>query len=160
MLRVGLALVVLSGCYSHSRVQSRCASPIEFDLAYGVGSALDVIISAIQADHATYEAEDSIDDQDEINAATAALAAAPPALDREMIANALVTAKPGLARCVRPVARPIRISIAVIPAGTVAHVVVRDQVDAATSDCVVDILQTTLFPMTQRGGSFTYPFML
>lgn len=160
MLQIGgLALVVVcGGCYSHARAYPRCEPPIAFDL---VVSAADVIINAIRIDHANDETEDRhIDQEDEINAATAALAAAPPALDRAMIANSLVAAEPNLARCSRPALRRIRISIAVIPAGTVDRVVVRDPVDLATSDCIVDILQTTLFPITQRGGSFTYPFTI
>ena len=97
---------------------------------------------------------------DEINAASAALAAAPAALDRAMIANALACAKPSLARCARPATQQIRVSIAVMPAGTVERIIVRDHVDAATSDCLTGTLHATLFPMTQRGGSFTYPFTL
>jgi hypothetical protein len=37
---------------------------------------------------------------------------------------------------------------------------VREHVDAATADCITDALHVTLFPMTQRGGAFTYPFTI
>ena len=165
MLRLGsLAFVALfGGCYSHARGHAHCATPIGVDLAYMAVSAADVIISAIRADHADYEAEDESNDgteEDEINAATSALAAAPPALDRAMIANALPDAKQSLARCARPVAQQVKVSIAVRPSGTVDRVILRDHVDAPTSDCVIGALQVALFPMTQRGGSFTYPFTL
>jgi hypothetical protein len=164
MLRVaGLALAVaFGGCYSHARGHTRCATSAGFDLAYAIGSAADIIIGAIRADHADFEAEDDAtsDEADQIVAATAALAAAPPALDRAMVASALAAAKPNLARCARPAAQQIKVSVAVMPAGTVDRVIVRDHLDAATADCVTDILQTTLFPMTKQGGSFTAPFTL
>ena len=164
MLRIAsLAILVLgSGCYSHARGHARCATPLAVDLLYAVGSAADIVITAVRADRAAYAVEDqpSDDEADEITAAIAALAAAPVALDREMVATTLAETKPRLSRCARATAQPIKISVAVLPAGTVAGVILRDHVDPATSDCVIDTLQTALFPMTKRGGEFTYPFML
>ena len=99
-----------------------------------VASIADVIVSGYGLNIADYEAEDdrNEDDQDDSNAAAAALAAAPSALDRAMIANTLAGEKPRLDRCARPAAQQSKVSIAVTPAGTVARVIVRDHVDAAT----------------------------
>jgi hypothetical protein len=161
MVRVGsLAILVMCGaCYSHARGHASCRSP-GFEVAYAIASAADIVTAAVRADHADFEPEDDPAETDAINAATAALAAAPATLDRAMVANALADARPVLARCARATPRPVRISVAVMPAGTVDQIILRDHVDPATSDCVTDALHTTLFPMTKNGGSFTYPFTL
>ena len=50
-------------------------------------------------------------------------------------------------------------SVKVSPSGSVANVSVKNTPDPGLGSCVASAMQGAHFPKTQKGGSFSYPFI-
>lgn len=104
--------------------------------------------------------------------ASAALAA-PPAggprlpppsetsLDRANISAAITKIKPKVAACgdKHPANGAVKTKVKVAPSGKVETVQITSTPDAALGRCVQAVVKGAVFDKTDRGGSFSYPFM-
>ncbi|MCE9571935.1 MAG: TonB family protein, partial [Deltaproteobacteria bacterium] len=53
----------------------------------------------------------------------------------------------------------VKVSVKVSPSGSVSSVSVKNTPDAALGSCVASAIQKASFKKTQKGGSFSYPFI-
>jgi len=53
----------------------------------------------------------------------------------------------------------VKVSVKVSPSGSVENVSVKSSPDAALGSCVQSAIEKASFAKTQRGGSFSYPFI-
>jgi len=86
----------------------------------------------------------------------------PLKLDRTMVQPAVETIKPLVIQCGERPALPkgtVKVTVRVGPDGKVTGVTVAEAPDVALGDCVAAAIQRAVFPVTQTGGGFTYPFV-
>lgn len=85
----------------------------------------------------------------------------PANLDRTMIANGIGVVKARVAACGDGVTAKgqVRVSVKVTPDGTVDSVTVKATPDPALGVCVKDAVSSATFTKTQKGGTFSYPFV-
>ncbi len=85
----------------------------------------------------------------------------PEVLDRAAITNGMAGVKARVKACAsRSTAKGIvKISVRVDGFGVVTSVTVKQSPDPALGTCVVDQVSRAVFPPTQMGGSFGYPFV-
>jgi hypothetical protein len=85
-----------------------------------------------------------------------------PELDRAAITATLqsTTMKGGVAICFKsvPMQGLVRLHIAVAPSGAVTEVKTLATPNDRTAKCLSDLVSTQRFAVTNRGGSFSYPF--
>ena len=143
-----------------SAVRSPDWGSVERGLVHATADVIRASATAASFDTIVDSDDDDEEDAAETRTAVETLESAPPALERPVIAQALEDVVPQIAQCsaTRNGARVV-VSVTVMPAGTVDRVIVRESPTAPLGDCVAGALKVALFPMTQRGGSFTYPFV-
>jgi hypothetical protein len=86
----------------------------------------------------------------------------PAKLDRAMVAPAIESVKPSVIACgERPNAPKgtVKLQVHVGPDGHVTFVTIAETPDQALGECVSRAMQRAVFPVTQTGGGFTYPFV-
>ncbi len=85
----------------------------------------------------------------------------PETLDRAMISNAIGVVKPKVTACSAdsPARGVVKVTAKITPEGAVSTVTVRDTPDRALGECVKRAVASATFTKTQRGGSFSYPFV-
>ena len=116
-----------------------------------------VVAETTSASGDAAESDDS-DDPEEVRAAVDALETAPPRLEREMVAPVLAEVRPEIVRCNHGNAG-VSVSVTVMPAGTVERADrSRQRRSPGRRLRLAGDAGRALFPMTQRGGSFTYQF--
>jgi hypothetical protein len=82
----------------------------------------------------------------------------PEALDRAAISKGIASVKASVAACTGATGI-VKIHARVSPDGPVTSVSVVATPDAALGICVKNAVERAVFPKTQNGGSFTYPFV-
>jgi len=85
----------------------------------------------------------------------------PEKLERTMVAPAVERVKPAVIACGERANAPkgiVKVQVHVKPDGSVSFVTVAEAPDALLGDCVAAAMQKAVFPTTQTGGGFTYPF--
>jgi hypothetical protein len=82
----------------------------------------------------------------------------PEALDREAISKGIASVKAAIAAC-RGGTGIVKIHARVSPDGIVTSASVFSTPDAALGSCVESAVKRAVFPQTQSGGSFSYPFV-
>ena len=84
-----------------------------------------------------------------------------PALDRQMISDAIAKAQPEFAACGEkfPATGKVKLAMKVTPFGKVANVEVTETPTAELAHCLVQVMVGVKFPATDTGGSFSYPFV-
>jgi hypothetical protein len=87
--------------------------------------------------------------------------ALPESLDRQAISNGIVRVKLRVLACAqRSQAKgKVKIRVTVEPSGAVETVTIEATPDAALGRCVAGVIQGAVFPRTQNGGAFSYPFV-
>ena len=86
----------------------------------------------------------------------------PLKLDRTMVQPAVEAIKPLVIQCGERPAVPkgtVKVTVRVGADGKVTGVSVAESPDVALGDCVAAAMQRAVFPVTQTGGGFTYPFV-
>ena len=85
----------------------------------------------------------------------------PEMLDRQNITTAIAAVKPRISACGAqvPVKGKVKVAVVVDGAGRVTSVTVATAPDPALGACVAHGMQQARFAPTQRGGSFSYPFV-
>lgn len=85
----------------------------------------------------------------------------PVALDRQGISNGIASVKASVSACgTRTTAHGIvKVRVRVGANGLVTNVEVESSPDAALGACVANVVQRAVFPRTQTGGAFSYPFV-
>jgi hypothetical protein len=85
----------------------------------------------------------------------------PEALDRAAISNGIASVKASVAACSTrsTVHGIVKLRVRVSADGRVTTVSVAAAPDAALAGCVASMVQRAVFPRTQTGGSFSYPFV-
>jgi hypothetical protein len=83
----------------------------------------------------------------------------PEALDRASISNGIASVKARVARCKGTASGIVKVHAVVSPDGVVTRASVAATPDAALGICVKTAIERAVFPRTQNGGSFTYPFV-
>ncbi|MBS1119794.1 MAG: family finger-like protein [Deltaproteobacteria bacterium] len=85
----------------------------------------------------------------------------PDTLDRQSASNGVASVKPRVAACAaHSTARGmVKVRIQVGADGLVTNVSVEDMPDVALGACVAAAVQRAVFPRTQHGGVFSYPFV-
>jgi hypothetical protein len=86
----------------------------------------------------------------------------PAKLDRAMVVPAVEAIKPTVIACGERPNVPkgtVKLQVHVGPDGHVTFVTVAETPDQALGDCVSRAMQRAVFPVTQTGGGFTYPFV-
>lgn len=92
---------------------------------------------------------------------TSALADVPASLDRAAISEAMNRVKPTVAACAKtaPAKGTVKVSLTVNADGTIATATIKASPDPALGECVLAAVKTATFAKTQKGGSFSYPFV-
>ncbi len=85
----------------------------------------------------------------------------PETLDRTMITNAIGVVKPKVIACASDLSIKgvVKATVKETPDGAPAAVTVRNTPDRALGECVKQAVASATFTRTQKGGSFSYPFM-
>ena len=85
----------------------------------------------------------------------------PDALDRQSITSGLASVKARVEACVvvSTSRGTVKVRVHVDGNGVVTEVIVEATPDDALGACVEAAVQRAVFPRTQRGGSFSYPFV-
>jgi len=85
----------------------------------------------------------------------------PDALDRQSISNGIASVKARVTACAghSPAKGKVKVKVRVGADGRVESVSVEVTPDAALGACVAAGVQRAVFPRTQNGGSFSYPFV-
>lgn len=85
----------------------------------------------------------------------------PESLDRAAISKAMARHKPDVLACGAKESQGgnVKVRVIVSPGGSVTSVSVEGATDAL-GDCIAGVLDKATFPKTQKGGAFSYPFML
>jgi hypothetical protein len=82
----------------------------------------------------------------------------PEALDRAAISKGIASVKASIAAC-SGAKGIVKIHVRVSPDGPVSSVSVTATPDAALGTCVKNAVERAVFPRTQNGGTFSYPFV-
>lgn len=92
---------------------------------------------------------------------TAAKSNLPESLDRAMISNGIAAVKARVSACGdRSSAKgKVKVKVQVDGSGKVKNVTVEEQPDASLGACVKSAVAKATFTKTQRGGTFSYPFV-
>ncbi len=85
----------------------------------------------------------------------------PEALDRQSISNGIAAVKARAAACAdrSPATGQVKVRVHVGANGRVTSVAVEITPDAALGSCVMAAVERAVFPRTQNGGVFSYPFV-
>jgi hypothetical protein len=85
----------------------------------------------------------------------------PESLDRQLVTNAIVRVKARVLACAQQsqAKGKVKIRVTVEPSGSVRTVTIESTPDAALGSCVAVVIQRAVFPRTQYGGAFSYPFI-
>jgi len=85
----------------------------------------------------------------------------PVALERQGISNGIMSVKASVSACgTHATAHGIvKVRVRVAASGLVTNVEVDSTPDAALGACVAKVVERAVFPRTQTGGSFSYPFV-
>jgi len=85
----------------------------------------------------------------------------PETIDRTAISNTISASKARIMACGDNIAAKgkVKVHVLVAASGQVTSVTVEATPDAQLGACVAAVMQHSLFPRTQAGGSFTYPFI-
>ncbi len=85
----------------------------------------------------------------------------PEGLDRAMISNGIAAVKARVTSCgdKSPAKGKVKVKVVVGPDGKVSGVTVETTPDQALGTCVGAAVQKASFSKTQKGGSFSYPFV-
>jgi hypothetical protein len=82
-------------------------------------------------------------------------------LSRDDISKTIAAAKSRIAGC-NPgstASGKVIVNVKVRPDGKVGAISTKESYDSKVSGCVIDIVKTLVFPATQDGGTFSYPFV-
>jgi hypothetical protein len=82
----------------------------------------------------------------------------PEALDRAAISNGIAAVKSQIAGCKGTASGTVKVHAVVSPDGVVTRASIAATPDAALGICVKHAIERAVFPRTQNGGSFSYPF--
>lgn len=84
-----------------------------------------------------------------------------PALDRGAIASAIAAVRPQLQACANQASAKgtVKVTVRVAPDGSIEKLDVTAGIDPAIDSCVAAAVSQATFPVTQSGGSFSYPFV-
>lgn len=90
------------------------------------------------------------------------IASAGKSLDRAMISQAMASVKSQVSTCAARSSSKgkVKVRVNVKPDGTVSEATATEAYDAAVGQCIVDIMKALRFPVTDEGGSFSYPFVM
>lgn len=93
--------------------------------------------------------------------ANTTLAATGTSLSRQDISKVIGLARSSIVSCGdRSTATgTVKVNVKVRPDGKVASISTNQAYDAKVSGCVLDVVKTLTFPVTDDGGSFSYPFV-
>jgi hypothetical protein len=86
----------------------------------------------------------------------------PESIDRTMISTSIARLKAKIAACgqASPSAKgTVKVMVNVAPAGTVTSATISASPDKKLGDCVAAEMKKATFDKTQKGGSFSYPFV-
>lgn len=85
----------------------------------------------------------------------------PESLDRAMISNGIAAVKARVSACGdrSPAKGKVKVKVQVDGSGKVKNVTVEEQPDASLGSCVKSAVAKASFSKTQRGGTFSYPFV-
>ena len=83
----------------------------------------------------------------------------PEALDRASISNGIASVKSKVASCKGTASGIVKVHAVVSPDGVVTRASIAATPDAALGICVKHAIERAVFPRTQNGGSFSYPFV-
>jgi ABC-type multidrug transport system fused ATPase/permease subunit len=84
----------------------------------------------------------------------------PEGLDRVAISEGIAAVKGRVAACGSQGAKgKVKVKVRVAASGAVTNVEVEAAPDAVLARCVASAIQKAVFPQTQLGGSFSYPFV-
>ena len=165
----------MAGCPSHLTAL-HCTVPVIWERAIAQGAPRDAVAKVVASDTTwRFEIDDQVRDvhfhksfADDCGAIAEApdpnvVQDLPPAetLDRMMISNAIGVVKPKVTACSAdsPARGVVKVTVKVTPEGAVSTVTVRDTPDRALGECVKRAVASAMFTKTQRGGSFSYPFV-
>ena len=89
-----------------------------------------------------------------------ATGALPESLDRAMISASVAAVRPRIAACADNSSAKgrVKVHVRVGSDGTVTSTSVSESPDGALAACVTEAVSHAVFPRTQNGGSFSYPF--
>lgn len=85
----------------------------------------------------------------------------PESLDRAAISSGIAQVKPQIAACgsASKAKGSVKVKIEVAPAGTVSSATITTSPDQTLGDCVAAAIKKATFKKTQKGGTFSYPFV-
>jgi hypothetical protein len=87
--------------------------------------------------------------------------ALPATLDRQMISDGIAQVKPSVTACGHATTATgvVKVHVRIEASGRVSRVDIEHSPDNVLGGCVAGAVQKAVFPPTQQGGSFTYPFV-
>jgi outer membrane biosynthesis protein TonB len=88
-----------------------------------------------------------------------ALADVPENLDRAAISAGVAKIKPKILACASDTPGMVKLEVAVAAHGRVTNVTVKATPEQALGECAAAAMKQATFRATQKGGSFSYPFM-
>lgn len=92
---------------------------------------------------------------------TTLASADPESLDRASISAAMNAVKPDVKACgnATKAKGSVKVAVKVLPSGEIESAEAKASPDPALGECVVTAVKKAKFPKTQKGGSFSYPFV-
>jgi TonB family protein len=81
-------------------------------------------------------------------------------LDRQQIQTAITAVRPHLSSCSNlGITGTVKVMVIVAPDGSITQTKVTSSPDPAIDACVIAAVNTAVFPATDLGGTFSYPFV-